>query len=511
MSEPLVELRGVTVAFHGVRVLDGVDLQLFPGEVHTLLGENGAGKSTAIKALNGALPIDEGEVLLAGEPVRFGSTGDALAVGIATVFQDIHLGPKLTVVENVMLGQERYGWFGIDWKATRAEASAILADLHLDDLDLGARLFTLPPAVQQLVAIARAMVGRPRVLLLDEPTSSLEDADVQRLFTVIRRLRDRGVAIVFVSHFLDQVFAISDRMTVLRDGCVQGEYLAGEIDRAELISTMLGEELAALKQIGSDRRAHRQEPEGDAVLDAVGLERAGVVEPTDLTLYRGEIVGFAGLRGSGRTELAELLSGVTRPDGGELKIGGKTVRFDTPSAALAHRVVVSTERRAEVGIVGELSVADNILLSLQALRGWRHPVAGREREELVRWSMESFGLSAVPVNLPASHLSGGEQQKVMLARLFATHPLVMVLDEPMRGVDIAAKVELQAKIAGLVAQGVSVVFISSEFSEVVRMSDRIVVLKDRAKIGELGNGPGVTVDTLVEMIAADEDDDSWVD
>ncbi|MCB0887771.1 MAG: sugar ABC transporter ATP-binding protein, partial [Propionibacteriaceae bacterium] len=218
-----------------------------------------------------------------------------------------------------------------------------------------------------------------------------------------------------------------------------------------------------------------------------------------------EVVGFAGLRGSGRTELAALLSGVARADGGELKIDGVRVRLDSPRQALARRVVASTEDRADLGIVGDLSVADNIVLSLQALRGWRHPVSRRERDDLVRWSVENFGLSAVPVNLPAKYLSGGAQQKVLLARLFATRPLVMVLDEPTRGIDIAAKVEVQAKIAGLVEQGMAVVFISSEFSEVVRMSDRIVVLKDRGKIGELGNGPGVTVDTIVELIAADDD------
>ena len=505
MSGPLAELRGVTVAFPGVTALDRVDLQLYAGEVHTLMGENGAGKSTVIKALNGALPIDSGEIVLDGEPVRFSSLADSHAAGVATVFQDIHLGPKLNVVENVMLGHESRGRFGIDWKATRARAAAVLADLGLDDLDLGARLSTLPPSVQQLVAIARAMVSQPRVLLLDEPTSSLEATDVQRLFAIIRRLRDRGVAIVFVSHFLDQVYAISDRMTVLRDGRVQGEFLTSEIERAELISLMLGGNIGALKRIGSERRAHRQEPDGPPVLEAEGLTQHGVVEPTDLRLYRGEVVGFAGLRGSGRTELAALLSGVARADGGELRVDGVRVRLDSPRQALARRVVASTEDRAELGIVGDLSVADNIVLSLQALRGWRNPVSRREREELVRWSVENFGLSAVPVNLPARYLSGGAQQKVLLARLFATRPLVMVLDEPTRGVDIAAKVEVQAKIAGLVEQGMAVVFISSEFSEVVRMSDRIVVLKDRGKIGELGNGPGVTVDTIVELIAADDD------
>lgn len=508
-AEPLLELREVTVTFPNVVALDGVSLRLYPGEVHALMGENGAGKSTVIKVLNGVCPVDAGEVLLDGEAISIASPAASRAYGIGTAFQDIHLGPKMTVVENVMLGHEARGLLGINWRATKARAAEVLGDLGLDDLNLSARLGELPPAVQQLVAIARAMVSQPRVLLLDEPTSSLEPQEVQRLFQIIRALKGRGVAIVFVSHFLEQVYAISDRMTVLRDGRVKGEFKTREIDRVELISKMLGGDIEGLRQIGSERRAHHQEPEGEPVLEARGIAQDGVVEPTDLALYRGEIVGFAGLRGSGRTELAALISGISKPDAGEISIDGVRVRLSGPGDALAHRVVASTEQRAELGIVGDLSVADNIVIGLQALRGWRHPVSKRERDELVTWSIENFGIGAVPVDLPARFLSGGAQQKVMLARLFATRPLVMILDEPTRGIDIASKVDLQAKIAKLVNRGMAIVFISSEFSEVVRMSDRIVVLKDRSKIGELSNGPGVSVDTLVEMIAAHgvEDDD----
>lgn len=507
MSEPLVELRGVTVAFPGGLALDSIDVALYPGEVHALMGENGAGKSTVVKALNGVYPIDAGEILLDGVPVRLSGPADAHAAGIATVFQDIHLGPKLNVVENVMLGHEVRGRFGIDWRATKARAAEVLTDLGLDDLDLNRGLDTLPPSVQQLVAIARAMVERPRVLLLDEPTSSLEPPDVQRLFRIIGALRERGVAIVFVSHFLEQVYAISDRMTVLRDGRVEGEFLTREIDRVELISKMLGRDIEALRTIGSQRRAHHQEPEGTPILEARGVTQRERVEPIDLELYRGEVVGLAGLRGSGRSELAALLTGVARPDAGQLLVDGRSVRFRNPSDALARRIVASVENRADLGIIGDLSVADNIIIGLQALRGWRHKVSKRERGELLAWSIENFGLESVPMDMPAKFLSGGEQQRVVLARLFATRPIVMVLDEPTKGIDIAAKVELQAKIALLVDRGMAIVFISSEFSEVVRMSDRIVVLKDRAKIGELSNGPGVTVDTVVEMIAADGVDD----
>lgn len=500
---PLLELRGVTVRFPGTVALDAVDLVLHPGEVHALMGENGAGKSTVIKALNGVKPIASGQILLDGRPVTLNSPAESRAAGIATVFQDIHLGPLLSVVENVMLGHESRGRFGIDWRSTRRRAAETLDALGLGDLDLSSPLRSLSPAVQQLVAIARAMVGSPRILLLDEPTSSLEAADVQRLFAVLRTLRARGVAIVFVSHFLEQVFSISDRMTVLRDGRVVSEHLTRDVERVELISLMLGGDVEALKRLGSERRAHRQEPEGPPILVAEGLEQHGVVEPVDLVLYRGEIVGFAGLRGSGRTELARLLAGVTRSDGGALEVAGRGVRLDGPASGLRHRVVLSSEDRAHDGVVRGLSLGDNIVLALQALRGWRHPVSARERAELMSWSREIFTMGDVAADTPAEYLSGGMQQKMLLARLFAVKPLVMILDEPTRGIDIAAKVEVQRRIAASVDQGMAIVFISSELSEVVRLSDRIVVLKDRAKIGELSNGPGVTVDTIVEMIAAD--------
>ena len=503
MTTPLLQLQDITVAFPGAVALEQVDLRLFPGEVHALMGENGAGKSTVIKVLNGVVPIHTGQVLLEGEPVSIAGPAASRELGIATVFQDINLGPKLSVAENVMLGQEVRGRFGIDWRATRARAVSILRDLGVDDLDVSVRLGHLAPSVQQQVAIARAMVGNPRVLLLDEPTSSLEPPDVQRLFQIIRALKGRGVAIVFVSHFLEQIYAISDRMTVLRDGSVMGEFLTRELDRVELISTMLGRDIDALRAIGSERRAHHQEPEGEPVLEARGIVQDGVVEPTDLAVYRGEIVGLAGLRGSGRTELAALLAGISRPDGGELRVDGALVRFAGPSDALRSRVVTSTEQRAELGIIADLSISDNIVIALQAMRGWRHRVTKRERDELVAWSIESFGIGDYPVNLPAKYLSGGAQQKLLLARLCATRPLVMILDEPTRGVDIAAKVDLQATISALVDQGMAIIFISSELSEVVRMSDRIVVLKDRSKIGEVSNGPGVSVDSVVEMIAAD--------
>ncbi len=499
--QPIVELSGVTVSFPGTEALSRVDLRLFPGEVHAILGENGAGKSTVIRTLNGVARIRAGTIRVDGLVRQIRSPADSQTLGIQTVFQDVQLQPGLRVGENVMLGHERYGRFGIDRRASDRAAAQTLAGLGLETLDLDRKVASLSPSERQLVAIARAMVTQPRVLLLDEPTASLQNTDVARTFGVIRTLRERGVAIVFVSHFLDQVYAISDRMTVLRDGAVVGEYPTGDVDRAELISLMLGRDLEALQQLGSQRQAHRQEPEGAPVLSARELSKAGALTATHIDLYRGEIVGLAGLRGSGRTELGRLLAGVDKADSGDVVLD----RSSSAGWQLGARPGASylPEDRSDGGVIEELSVVDNIVLALQAARGWHRPISEREREEIVGWFLTSFDMPHVHPDAPVRTLSGGSQQKVLMARLIATRPRILILDEPTSGVDIGSRVEIQAAVSKLAAQGVSVVYISSDLAEVVRLADRIVVLRDGTKIGELGNGPAVTVDTVVEMIAAD--------
>jgi len=499
-------MRGITVERSGVRVLDDVDLLLRPGEVHALMGENGAGKSTLIGALTGTLPILAGTVVVDGAPTTPTSVAQSRADGIATVFQETHLSPHLTVAENVMIGHEVRGWFGIDWGRTRARASAALATLGIEDIDPRAPLSTLSPATKQLVAVARAIVLEPRVLVLDEPTSSLDADEAARLLGVVRRLCDQGVAVLFVSHFLEQVFEVSDRMTVLRGGRVVAEFRTADVERAEVISKMLGEDIDALQALRSQRLAHHYAGTGEATLRASSLGRQGVLEPTDLELSRGEVVGFAGLRGSGRTELARLMSGVERADGGELWLDGVRVQLRSPGAALRYRIAMSSENVRDDGIVAGLTVRENIVLALQALRGWSRPLSRGEQDAVVDTYLDALHLSADDLDRPAGELSGGTQQKVLLARLLATRPHVLILDEPTRGIDIAAKLEIQRRVARLAGEGVAVVFISSQLEEVVRLADRIVVLKDREKIGELSNGPGVTVDTIVEMIAADLDE-----
>jgi galactofuranose transport system ATP-binding protein len=507
-TRPVVEMTGITVEIGGTTVLHDIDLRLFAGEVHALMGGNGAGKSSLVKALTGAYRIDRGVVRIDGEPVVLSGPAAAEAAGIAAAFQDVDLCGNLSIAENVMIGHEERRWYGISWAPTRRRAVAALDELGLGHLDPRQAVSTLPPAIQQLVAIARAMVTHPKVLVLDEPTSSLDADEVATLFRALRRLRDHGIAILFVSHFLEQVYAISDRITVLRDGVGQGEYSTRELDRAVLIAKMIGKDLTELRRIGSERRAHRADPTGEPVYRAIDVGRRGEFEATDLELHRGEVVGFGGLRGSGRSELGQLLAGVARRDSGTIRIDGRDVALRNPAAALRHRIAFASEDRRDGGIIDELSVRDNIILALQGIRGWARPISRAERDALVERFTESLLIVAPGPDAPARQLSGGNQQKVLLARWLATRPHVIVLDEPTRGVDIAAKVEIQARVAEMARDGVAVVFISSELDEVVRLSDRIAIFKDRRKIGEVSNGPGLSVDTIIEMIAADDEDDA---
>ncbi|MFD6178400.1 MULTISPECIES: sugar ABC transporter ATP-binding protein [unclassified Isoptericola] len=505
-ADPVVEMSGITVELSGVRVLDDVDLALRPGEVHALMGENGAGKSVLIGALTGTVPFLAGSVLVDGVPTTPTSVARSRADGIATVFQETHLSPHLTVAENVMIGHEVRRWSGIDWGRTRRRASEALAALGIEDIDPRAPLSSLSPATKQLVAVARAIVLEPRVLVLDEPTSSLDEDEAARLLGVVRRLRDQGAAVLFVSHFLEQVFEVSDRMTVLRGGRVVAEYRTDDVERAEVISKLLGEDIDALQALRSERLAHHYARSGEVTMRASAIGRRGTLEPVDVELSRGEVVGFAGLRGSGRTELARLMSGAERADHGELWLDGVRVQLRSPAVALRHRVAMSSEDLRGDGIVAGLTVRENIVLALQALRGWSRPLSRGEQDAVVDTYLDALHLSAGDLDRPAGEMSGGTQQKIQLARLLATRPHVLILDEPTRGIDIAAKLDIQRRVARLAGEGVAVVFISSQLEEVVRLADRIVVLKDREKIGELSNGPGVTVDTIVEMIAADLDE-----
>ncbi|BDV31763.1 sugar ABC transporter ATP-binding protein [Microbacterium terricola] len=494
----VVEMRGITVEFPGVRALDGVDLTLRRGEVHTLMGENGAGKSTLIKALTGVYTISAGTITVGGEERVLRSTADAQAAGISTVYQEVNLCTNLSVGENVMLGHEMRQGGRIDWKATHREAAAHLENLGVR-IDTRSLLGTHSIALQQLVAISRAMVTEASVLVLDEPTSSLDRGEVEQLFAVVRDLRDRGVAILFVTHFLDQVYEISDRLTVLRNGKLVGEHLAADLPRGELISQMIGRELDELEAIS---RTSEREIDRDAVpvLRARGVGKKKVLEPVDLDVFDGEVVGIAGLLGSGRTELVRLLYGADRPDSGETEIRGAHARITTPRHAIDRRVAFSSEDRRAEGIVADLTVAENIVLGIQAKRGALRKISKAEQAAVVDDYISALGVRPANPNALVRNLSGGNQQKVLLARWLATAPQLIILDEPTRGIDVGAKADIQRKVAELSAQGLAVVFISSELEEVVRISQRIAVMRDRRKISEL-DSTDTTVDDLVAVIA----------
>jgi monosaccharide-transporting ATPase len=502
ITEPIVEMQHISIEFPGVKALQDVDFRLFPGEVHTLMGENGAGKSTLIKALTGVYKIDSGSILVAGGPRSFSGTADAQSAGISTVYQEVNLCDNLTVGENVMLGHEVRGPFGINWRRTHEAAHEALVGLGLGHIDPKQPLSSISLALQQLVAISRAMVTKSKVLILDEPTSSLDANEVEGLFQVMRRLRDQGVAILFVSHFLDQVYAISDRLTVLRNGEFVGEYLTSELNRTELISKMIGKDYGTLAALGSNR-GRTGAADAPAFYRATELGRKGSIDPVDIEVHAGEVVGLAGLLGSGRTELGRLIYGADRPDSGSVTIDGSPAEVHTPMAGLSKKIAFSTENRRDEGIIGDLTVRENLILAVQARRGWARPLSRREQNELCDKYLLELNVRPSDPERPIKNLSGGNQQKVLLGRWLATKPQLIVLDEPTRGIDVGAKAEIQEAIAALAEDGMSVVFISSELEEVVRLSERIVVMKDHRKIGEIVNGPEVTADTIVDLIATE--------
>jgi len=493
----VVEMRGISVEFPGVKALDGVDFTLRAGEVHTLMGENGAGKSTLIKALTGVYAISGGTITVDGSEWVFRSTADAQAAGISTVYQEVNLCTNLSVGENVMLGHEVRRLGRIDWKATHREAARHLGALGVR-IDTHSALGSHSIALQQLVAISRAMVTDARVLVLDEPTSSLDRGEVDQLFAVVRDLRDRGVAILFVTHFLDQVYEISDRLTVLRNGRLIGEHLASELSRGDLIAQMIGRELDELDAIS--RAAEREIDRSAApVLRATGIGRKGVLEPVDVDVYDGEVVGIAGLLGSGRTELVRLLYGADRPDTGDTEVRGSSARITTPRHAIDRRIAFSSEDRRAEGVIGDLTVAENMVLGVQAQRGALRKIGKGEQDAIVAEYMTALGIRPANPNALLRNLSGGNQQKVLLARWLVHGCRVLLLDEPTRGVDVGARAEIYALIADLAALGAAVVVVSSEIPEVLGLADRVLVVSEGRVVHE-GPASGIDEHRVLDLV-----------
>ncbi|MGN6127828.1 MAG: sugar ABC transporter ATP-binding protein [Humibacter sp.] len=503
--EPVVEMTDISISFPGVKALDTVSFRMFPGEVHSLMGENGAGKSTLIKALTGVYQTDSGTIVLGGEEVSFHSTAQAQEAGISTVYQEVNLLPNLSVAENIMLGREPRRFGAIDVRRMRARAREVLAGLGLE-VDPGSLLGSHSLAIQQLIAIARAINIDARVLILDEPTSSLDADEVAELFRIIRSLKEAGVAILFVSHFLDQVYEIADRLTVLRNGRLVGEYLTPDLLRIDLVQKMIGKEIATLDDL--EQRVRESEADaGDPTvfLKARGIGRRGAVSPVDVTIHEGEVVGFAGLLGSGRTEVARLLGGIDRVDSGTLAVRDDALRLRSPRQALSRRIAFSSENRRSEGIVDELTVRDNIVLALQADRGWFRPIPKKRQDELAQSYIQALGIRPADADAVVRNLSGGNQQKVLLARWLAVAPRLLILDEPTRGIDIGAKAEIQKLVVSLAENGMSVVYISAELEEVLRLSHRVIVMRDRRKVADLAN-EDLTVDSLLALIAEGSDD-----
>ena len=484
MSTVVLQAQGLCKRFGATVALDGAGITLRAGEIHALMGQNGAGKSTLIRLLTGADAADSGTITMDGLGITPASPLDAQRAGISTVYQEVNLCPNLSVAENLFIGRyprDRAGL--IDHAKTREGAHALLAQLHLQ-LDVDRPLGSFPVAEQQLVAIARALGVSARVLILDEPTSSLDQREVQELFAAMRRLRERGMAILFITHFLEQVYAVSDRITVLRNGSLAGEYLATELTRSGLIAAMVG------RDVGAGMSVERRTPEAGSgpVVEVRGLGRRRVLHPLDLEVHAGEVLGLGGLLGSGRTELARLLFGLDVADSGEVRVRGHALRLRHPADAVAGGFALCPEERKTEGIIAGLSVRENIVLALQARAGWRLAVARKGEQALAQELVQRLGIKVHDIESPVAGLSGGNQQKVVLARWLATTPLLLILDEPTRGIDVAARREIMEQILQLSREGMAVLFISAELEELARLCDRIIVLRDRRKVGEVPGG-----------------------
>ncbi len=492
----LLEIRGLTKGFPGVQALDRVDFTLRAGEIHGLLGENGAGKSTLIKVLTGVFQRDAGAMVLDGREIAPRDPADALSLGIGTVYQEVNLLPNLSVAENLFIGRQPHRFGLVRAGEMRRRSSEILSGYGID-INVADPLGSFSVAVQQIVAIARAVDLSAKVLILDEPTASLDAQEVQTLFGLLGDLRSRGIGIVFVTHFLDQVYALCDRITVLRNGRLVGSRPAGELPRLELVSMMLGRELAA----EALHRTHRSAVAGDPVVAFRHYGKRRLIEPFDLEVRPGEVVGLAGLLGSGRTETAKLVFGIERAETGQALVDGKPVRIASPRDAARLGFGFSPEDRKTEGIVAELSIRENIILAMQAQRGWLRQLPRSKQDEIAGRFIKLLDIRTPDAEKPIGLLSGGNQQKALLARWLATEPRFLILDEPTRGIDVGAHAEIIRLIERLCEDGLALLVISSELEEIASYSDRVVVLRDRKHVREL-SGREVNADTIMTTIAS---------
>ena len=495
----VIEMLNITKEFPGIKANDDITLQLRRGEIHALLGENGAGKSTLIKVLTGVYTKDEGHIYLDGheKEVQIRSPQEAQKLGISPVYQEITLCPNLSVAENMYIG--RTPGAVQNWRKMNKDADKLLKSLDIP-AKAAQQLSTCSLAVQQMIAIARAVDTDCKVLILDEPTSSLDEQEVEKLFKLMRDLRERGVGIIFVTHFLDQVYEVCDRITVMRDGCLVGEYEIKDLPRVQLVSKMLGKELDDLSDIHGEYKSYEKKEGELPVFEVENLYSNAGIKPFNFHIDKGEVNGFTGLLGSGRSECVRAIFGADHVLGGTVKKNGKPVKISKPIDAMRQGIGYLPEDRKRDGIVGDLSVRDNIILAQQVLRGFLKPYSKAEADKIADEYIKLLNIKTASADTPIKSLSGGNQQKVILARWLLTHPEYLILDEPTRGIDVGTKVDIQKLVLKLASEGMSVTFISSEMDEMLRTCSRLIVMRDRRVVGEL-TGSDLNQTSIMSTIA----------
>ena len=477
-NQKVLEMKNITKTFPGVKALDRVNFSLEKGEVHALLGENGAGKSTLMKVLNGIHERDEGEIFVKGEPVKFQNTKEAQNAGLAIIHQELELIPYLNVAENIFLGREERNGVFINYKKLYQKTGEVL-DLLGVDIDPRAKIKDLNIGSQQMVEIAKAVSQNADILLMDEPTSSLTNQEIEILFQLIERLKEQEIAIVYISHRLEEVFEICDRVTVLRDGQFVGEVKTSETDEDELINMMVGRTI-------EDRFPKMSFSPGEEILKVENISVPNKIDNASFSLKRGEILGIAGLMGSGRTELAKAIFGVFKDREGQIFYKGSRLKIDSPADAIDSGIYYLSEDRKEEGLILGLSVADNISISvLKTILNANTFIDAAQEKELAEKYIDDLNIKTPSEKQLVKNLSGGNQQKVVISKLLSTRPEVVIFDEPTRGIDVGAKREIYNLMQDLIDQGVAVILISSELPEVLNLSNRILVMHEKEIMGEL--------------------------